>query len=385
MPQGGQSSGSLKREESEGLRACRCHPVANAVVRLTHTPARRGMIVFKLERERPAFSVHQNVLYYVKDRYLRTYDFNTQRDNPLISIRRGGGAGTNTVRASARPPRRPAPRLHRTAVQRADQSGALVADALAAAAAAAAGVVVLVNDTQGPKTMAYNPAENALLITSDVDGGSYELYMIPKESARGDTAPVSASPAPTPTMPSPPACQPAHRLCAAARSVPLRAFGTPALRSDDRARHAWLLPRAANLGAQEAKRGLGVSAVFIARNRFAVLDKASNTLQIRNLQNEITKKCPPPCATTDAVFYAGTGMLLCRSEDKASPQPPAAPLRSPPHTPHRQAAHIWAPKRSPPKRSLGPARSRFERRGSACVGPADVLLRGWWWLPCWRR
>ena len=68
--------------------------------------------------------------------------------------------------------------------------------------------------------------------------------------------------------------------------------------------------------AQEAKRGLGTSAVFIARNRFAVLDKASSTIQIRNLQNEITKKAPPPCATTDAIFYAGTGMLLCRSEDK---------------------------------------------------------------------
>jgi hypothetical protein len=38
--------------------------------------------------------------------------------------------------------------------------------------------------------------------------------------------------------------------------------------------------------------------------------------QVRNLQNEITKKCAPPCATTDAVFYAGTGLLLCRSEDK---------------------------------------------------------------------
>ena len=45
---------------------------------------------------------------------------------------------------------------------------------------------------QGPKTLSYNPAENALLITSDVDGGSYELYIVPKEAARGDTAPVSA-------------------------------------------------------------------------------------------------------------------------------------------------------------------------------------------------
>lgn len=37
---------------------------------------------------------------------------------------------------------------------------------------------------------------------------------------------------------------------------------------------------------------------------------------MRNLQNEITKKCAPPCASTDALFYAGTGLLLCRSEDK---------------------------------------------------------------------
>ncbi len=69
--------------------------------------------------------------------------------------------------------------------------------------------------------------------------------------------------------------------------------------------------------AQEAKRGLGTTAVFIARNRFAVLDKGANQIQIRNLQNEITKKSNSPTATTDAIFYAGTGALLCRSEDKA--------------------------------------------------------------------
>jgi hypothetical protein len=38
--------------------------------------------------------------------------------------------------------------------------------------------------------------------------------------------------------------------------------------------------------------------------------------QVRNLANEVTKKCAPPCATTDALFYAGTGVLLCRAEDK---------------------------------------------------------------------
>lgn len=36
-----------------------------------------GMIVFKLERERPAYATHGNILYYIKDRYLRTYDFAT--------------------------------------------------------------------------------------------------------------------------------------------------------------------------------------------------------------------------------------------------------------------------------------------------------------------
>ena len=36
--------------------------------------------------------------------------------------------------------------------------------------------------------LSYNPAENAVLITSDVDGGSYELYVVPKDaSGRSDT------------------------------------------------------------------------------------------------------------------------------------------------------------------------------------------------------
>ena len=47
-----------------------------------------GMLVFKLERERPAYAVHGEILYYVKERFLRTYDFSSQRDNPLITLRR---------------------------------------------------------------------------------------------------------------------------------------------------------------------------------------------------------------------------------------------------------------------------------------------------------
>lgn len=61
---------------------------------------------------------------------------------------------------------------------------------------------------------------------------------------------------------------------------------------------------------------MGSSAVFIARNRFAVLEKPYNQIQIRNLQNEITKKIPSPCSITTALFYAGTGSLLVQSEEK---------------------------------------------------------------------
>jgi len=55
--------------------------------------ARSGMIVFKLDRERPAYAAHGGTLYYVKERYLRAYDYQSQRDNPLISIRRTSTAG----------------------------------------------------------------------------------------------------------------------------------------------------------------------------------------------------------------------------------------------------------------------------------------------------
>ncbi|KAF2540122.1 hypothetical protein F2Q68_00028582 [Brassica cretica] len=66
---------------------------------------------------------------------------------------------------------------------------------------------------------------------------------------------------------------------------------------------------------QDAKRGTGGSAVFIARNRFAVLEKSTSQVLVKNLKNEVVKKSSLPIPT-DAIFYAGTGNLLCRSEDK---------------------------------------------------------------------
>ncbi|WOL07591.1 coatomer subunit alpha-1-like [Canna indica] len=162
-----------------------------------------GMIVFKLERERPAFSVSGDTLYYVKDRFLRCYEFSSQKDNQVVPIRRPGSVSLN----------------------------------------------------QGPKTLSFSPSENAVLICSDVDGGTYELYIVPKDTAgRGDYM-------------------------------------------------------------QDARKGAGSSAVFVARNRFAVLDKSNNQAIVKNLKNEIVKKNPLPIGT-DAIFYAGTGNLLCRAEDR---------------------------------------------------------------------
>ncbi|CAI8616908.1 unnamed protein product [Vicia faba] len=166
-----------------------------------------GMIVFKLERERPAFAVSGDSLFYTKDRFLRFYEFSTQRETQVLTIRRPGSLSLN----------------------------------------------------QSPKTLSYSPTENAILLCSDVDGGSYELYCISKDSTIKDS------------------------------------FG----RGD----------------MQEPKKGLGGSAVFVARNRFAVLEKSSNQVLLKNLKNELVKKSVLPIAT-DAIFYAGTGNLLCRSEDR---------------------------------------------------------------------
>lgn len=187
------------RREHDRFWILGCHPEMN----LLAAGHDSGMIVFKLERERPAFSVSGDSLYFVKDRFLRLFEYSSQKDTQIIPIRRPGSASLN----------------------------------------------------QGPRTLSYSPTENAILICSDVDGGSYELYIIPKDGfGRGDTV-------------------------------------------------------------QEAKRGVGASAVFVARNRFAVLEKSTNQVLVKNLKNEIVKKSALPVAT-DAIFYAGTGNLLCRAEDR---------------------------------------------------------------------
>jgi coatomer protein complex subunit alpha (xenin) len=74
---------------------------------------------------------------------------------------------------------------------------------------------------QGPRSLSYSLLENVVLVCSDVESGSYEFYLFPKDSVgRNETT-------------------------------------------------------------QEAKRGLGGSVVFVARNRFAILDKSHNQVMIK--------------------------------------------------------------------------------------------------------
>ncbi|KAI8814129.1 coatomer WD associated region-domain-containing protein [Cladochytrium replicatum] len=163
-----------------------------------------GLIVFKLERERPAHQLHQHQLFYVRDKAVRIYDFDSLSDQPVMSLRKSGlGAGASNTLV---PP---------------------------------------------PRALSYNPAEHAVLITTSQDGGMYELYTLPRE-VNGDI-----------------------------RDIPA-----------------------------DAKKGNGHSAVFVARNRFAVLDKQQQQIYIKDLRNETTKQFKAPNGSTDVSFAGGKNVLI---------------------------------------------------------------------------
>ena len=99
-----------------------------------------------------------------------------------------------------------------------------------------------------PRTLSYNPAERAILVTSPADNGTYELVHLPRDSS-GALEPT------------------------------------------------------------DMKKGSGSSAVFVARNRFAVFTQSSQQVDIKDLTNSTTKTIKPPPGTMD-VFFGGTGCIL---------------------------------------------------------------------------
>ncbi|KAJ3382907.1 hypothetical protein HDU92_004501, partial [Lobulomyces angularis] len=159
-----------------------------------------GLIVFKLERERPASCVHNDQLFYIKDKFIRMYDFNTSNDIPVLSIRRAPSGSGSSV----------------------------------------------------PRTLSYNPAEHAVIFTTLNDGGNYEFYNLPRDMT-GEARESS--------------------------------------------------------GQNDSKRGDGQNAIFVARNRFAVLDKPNLQVHIKDLKNEITKQFKTPANIID-IFFAGSKNIL---------------------------------------------------------------------------
>lgn len=187
------------RREHERFWVLAAHPTLNLFAAGHDT----GMVIFKLERERPAYAVHANMLLYVKDRFLRRLDFTTSKDTPLMQLRGGGKTPVYSI--------------------------------------------------------GYNMAESALLVctrNTNIESSTYDLYKVPREPSDGHSVEVA-----------------------------------------------------------ESKRSTGVTAIWVARNRFAVLDR-SHSLMIKNLKNEITKKVDQP--SCDEIFYAGTGMLLLRDPDSVT-------------------------------------------------------------------
>lgn len=160
----------------------------------------QGLIIFKLERERPAYASNGNLVYYVKDKFLRQLDLTTSKDTPLMMLR------ATTQKAPV-------------------------------------------------YSMSYNAAENAVLLctrSSNVENSTYDLYQVPKSSDSSN-----------PDQP-------------------------------------------------EGKRSSGLTAVWVARNRFAVIDR-THSIQIKNLKNEVTKKIQ--LNGVDEIFQAGPGHLLLRDSE----------------------------------------------------------------------
>ncbi|KAL1990129.1 hypothetical protein VTN49DRAFT_5968 [Thermomyces lanuginosus] len=155
-----------------------------------------GVMVFKLERERPPATLYQNQLFYItKEKHVKCYDFAKNSESPpMVSLRKLGPAWMPC------------------------------------------------------RTISYNPAERAILVTTTGENSTYELVHLPRD-ASGAVEPTNS------------------------------------------------------------KSGQGNSAVFVARNRFAVFNKASQTVDIKDLSNSTTKTLNAPAGTTD-IYFGGSGALL---------------------------------------------------------------------------
>mmetsp|Transcript_3323 Transcript_3323/g.4566 ORF Transcript_3323/g.4566 Transcript_3323/m.4566 type:complete len:1271 (+) Transcript_3323:103-3915(+) len=190
------------RREHDRFWILAAHPDAN----LFAAGHDSGMVVFKLERERPAYStIGADAVFYVKDRYIRSCEFSSSRDVPVLSLR---------TRTSA------------------------------------SGVVT----SPKVRSLAYNAATKAILLTSDTEGGTYEIYQIPKDNRGSENV--------------------------------------------------------------EAKKGAAVAAVFVGK-KFAILDRSHQVI-VKSLKSDDEGKKLPLLSgqSPDYIFAGPLGTLLMRCDDK---------------------------------------------------------------------
>ncbi|KAA8491996.1 Coatomer subunit alpha [Porphyridium purpureum] len=215
------------RRDSDRFWILAVHPTLNLIA----SGHDSGMLVFKLERERPAFNALSDRLIYVKDRYARALDFDNGRDTPMFALagKQGGASGSGSGLDSMM-----------------GDFGGMVSSGGAARPIKA-------------RSMSYNAQENAILLNYDAEGGSYELYVVPKGSGSGGENVV------------------------------------------------------------EPRRGFGSCAVFVGRNRFASLEQGK-TVVVRDLHNEVTKRVPVMLPGADMMYVAGPGFVLLRNEETVAMQ-----------------------------------------------------------------
>ncbi|VDQ02746.1 unnamed protein product [Trichobilharzia regenti] len=82
---------STIRRDSDRFWVLNAHPKLNVFAAGHDT----GFVVFKLERERPAFTVYKDHMFYVKLPYLRRVDFTATKDVPVLQLRDEMGPSSN--------------------------------------------------------------------------------------------------------------------------------------------------------------------------------------------------------------------------------------------------------------------------------------------------
>lgn len=185
------------RREHDRFWGITCHPSINLFAACHDS----GVMIFKLERERPAYSIFQNKLYFVNsEKQVQNYDFQKKETSlPMLSLKKVGKTWSFM------------------------------------------------------RSLSYNQSDNSILVTHGTgDEGKYSLISLPRH--------VTGAIEPT-----------------------------------------------------DMRQGDGNFACFISRNRFVTFTKSNKTLEVKDLNNNITKSIQLDSSVRDVLVGAPGRVLLVKS------------------------------------------------------------------------